>query len=172
MTTPARPFAAIGRPLIATLVLVALVVQAPHHAAAQTHSAFADSGTLVYADARTAGDIDPASDSEASNDIVARNTAQTLVAFDGASITRYKPALATRWTVGVSSPTWPSWVMPGRVTRSTSSLRGRGSCKRASRTASRSMSITSRSSANGRCKPAGESVAARATFANHSRPLM
>ena len=113
MTTPARPFAAIGRPLIATLVLVALVVQAPHHAAAQTHSAFADSGTLVYADARTAGDIDPASDSEASNDIVARTIAQTLVAFDGASITRYKPVLATRWTVGGNGSVYTFYLRHG-----------------------------------------------------------
>ncbi|HZS91893.1 MAG TPA: ABC transporter substrate-binding protein [Chloroflexota bacterium] len=104
----------ISRTLIVASFISGLALLTPHMASAQHPAAsFVDQGTLVYLDPRTAGDIDPASDETASNDLIARTVGEPLVAFDGASDTTYRPVLATRWTVNADHSVYTFYLRHG-----------------------------------------------------------
>jgi peptide/nickel transport system substrate-binding protein len=94
-------------------VIAGLVLALPHQAAAQHQAAFIDTGTVTFVTDQTASDIDPANDEVAGSDALALNIAEPLVAFDGASISRYKPALATRWTVNANHSVYTFYLRHG-----------------------------------------------------------
>ena len=95
-------------------VVCSLALVTPYHAVAQAHAAaFVDQGTVVYADARSAGDIDPASNETASFDDIARNVDEPLVALDGTSLDRFKPVLATSWTSNADKSVWTFYLRHG-----------------------------------------------------------
>src|SRR5579863_4650026 len=102
----------------ARIVLIAsfaagLALAAPRPTPAQAHAAFIDQGTLVYTDPRTAGDIDPASDETASNDLIARTVGQPLIAFDGSSDSSYVPVLATSWKTNADKSVYTFYLRHG-----------------------------------------------------------
>jgi peptide/nickel transport system substrate-binding protein len=75
-------------------------------AAPRYPSRAAATGTLIFATDQLPADIDPASNALAASDVVARNTAQTLVGLDGASVSRYTPVLATSWSANADKSVW------------------------------------------------------------------
>jgi peptide/nickel transport system substrate-binding protein len=58
-----------------------------------------DDGTVTLVTNGSAADLDPATDELASSDMIQRNIDQTLISFDGPSITKYRPVLSTGWDV-------------------------------------------------------------------------
>lgn len=67
---------------------------APAHAAAAIND-----GTVTMVTNGSAADLDPATDELASSNMIQRNIDETLLSFVGASITKYRPVLATGWDV-------------------------------------------------------------------------
>jgi peptide/nickel transport system substrate-binding protein len=86
---------AVGAALIGNILL------APRIAASQTNAAQAaiDQGTVTLLYDVSPPDIDPASNTFNTGDNIERNLDETLIRLDGSNLNRYKPALATSWTV-------------------------------------------------------------------------
>ena len=62
---------------------------------------------------QTPSDIDPANNEVAGSDVIARSVAEPLVAPDGASMTRFKPVLATSWKTNADKSTWTVYLRHG-----------------------------------------------------------
>lgn len=102
------------RLLLSAFLVASLVAIAPRAASAQHGAASAiDAGTVTFVTDQTAADIDPANNEVAGASAIARNVDDPLVEPDGASLSRFKPMLATSWTTNADKSVWTFYLRHG-----------------------------------------------------------